>query len=118
MSFLNALPQPPSLALPLSPPLSSAFSSYPYTLCLLLPFFGNVCLLTGSKQIVFGPCIACRGLLQLINIISHSYEFRLLSKVQAGRGRGRNGTWAGAGSLCVRSQLLCRLSGLGVAKRL
>lgn len=80
-----------------SPPLSTAFSSYPYTLCLLLPFFGNVCLLTGSKQIVFASCIACRGLLQLINIISHSYEFRLLSKVR-GAGAGEEaGTGQGQG---------------------
>lgn len=85
MSFLVALPQPPSPPLLYSSLLSPAtpIPSSPF-------FFGNVCLLTGSKQIVFGPCIACRGLLQLINIISHSYEFRLLSKVQgAGVGTGQ-----------------------------
>lgn len=92
MSFLVALPQPPS---PTSPPLPLSthhcFLQLPLYLLPSSPFFfGNVCLLTGSKQIVFGPCIACRGLLQLINIISHSYEFRLLSKVQgAGAGTGQ-----------------------------
>lgn len=48
---------------------------------------------------MFAPCIACRGLLQLINIISHSYEFRLLSKVQGqerDRGRGRESVRAAA----------------------
>lgn len=50
---------------------------------------------------MFGPCIACRGLLQLSNIISHSYEFRLLSKVQGrrqeqDRGRGRESVRAAA----------------------